>query len=149
VARRGGAAPRAAPGATSGATSTDALVAELRGVIADLRADRDVRPGRFRATLGDHAWRSAYFSTAAAAAAAYDKQARKTYGELAFLNFPRRGERKVEPMDEDVCRQGHPRALFTYFAPDGRPGYCRKCNKLAQKRSAARRKARPCVSDMG
>lgn len=104
---------------------------------------------KYRAALGNHDWRSRYFSTAAAAARAYDAMARKVYGARGFYNFPRTGEQQVTPADPDRCRHGHPRALFTYFAPDGRPGYCRKCNKLAQKRSAARRKARPCVSDMG
>src|SRR5262245_4608225 len=97
---------------------------------------------RFRATIGDHSWRSPYFDTAREAAEAYDHEARRRYGELACLNFPRPGERQVEPADEDVCSQGHPRALFTYYRPNGRPGYCRACNRLAQQRAKARRKAR-------
>jgi hypothetical protein len=97
---------------------------------------------RYRATIGAHAWRSPHFDTAIEAAEAYDREARRRYGEIAYLNFPRPGERRVELMDEDVCRQGHDRALHTYYRPDGRPGYCRKCNALAHQRAAARRKAR-------
>ena len=33
------------------------------------------RPGRFRAVIGKHVWRSRYFSTAREAALAYDKEA--------------------------------------------------------------------------
>jgi hypothetical protein len=98
---------------------------------------------RFRATIGgDHIWRSQYFSTAVEAAKAYDRMARKIHGARGFYNFPRPGERKVEPIDEDFCPHGHARKLHTYFRPDGHVGYCRKCNRLAQERSAARRKAR-------
>jgi hypothetical protein len=97
---------------------------------------------KFRATLGNHAWRSQYFDTVREAAEAYDRAARKVYGELAYLNFPRRGEQQVEPIDEDFCAHGHARSLHTYYAANGRAGYCRKCNKLAQARSKARRKAR-------
>jgi hypothetical protein len=105
------------------------------------RGIEEIRPGRYRATAGDHSWRSPYFDTAAEAAAAYDREARRRYGRFAYLNFPRRGERKVEPADEDFCRHGHERALHTYYRPDGREGYCRKCNRLAQIRSQARKNA--------
>jgi hypothetical protein len=98
--------------------------------------------GKFRAVLGDKVWRSQYFDTSREAAAAYDTEARRRYGELACLNFPRPGERRVVVMDDDVCLRGHDRARFTYFKPDGRPGYCRACNRLAQIRAKARRKAR-------
>jgi hypothetical protein len=100
--------------------------------------------GKFRAVLGNKAWRSAYFATAVEAAEAYDREARRRYGARAFFNFPHPGssERRVEPMDDDVCRQGHERKLHTYYRPNGRPAYCRACNKLAQARSAARQKAR-------
>ena len=101
-----------------------------------------IRPGRFRATLGDHSWRSPYYDSPVAAALAYDAEARRRYGEFACLNFPGPGERRVEPADEKYCREGHPRALHTYYRPNGKPGYCRKCNKAAQLRSAARKKAR-------
>jgi len=94
---------------------------------------------KFRAVLGNKVWRSQYFDTVGEAAAAYDREARRRYGELAYLNFPKRGERKVEPIDEDYCAHGHSRALHSYIRPDGRAGYCRLCNKQAQKRSAARR----------
>jgi len=68
-------------------------------------------------------------------------EARRRYGELAYLNFPRRGERQVMPADELFCRHGHERRLHTHYGPDGRP-QCRLCNALARARSAARRKAR-------
>jgi hypothetical protein len=97
--------------------------------------------GRFRAAIGDHAWRSRYFDTAREAAEAYDAEARQRYGKLAYLNFPRRGERQIKRADEDFCRHGHARELHTYYRPDGRP-QCRLCNALAHARSAARRKAR-------
>lgn len=97
------------------------------------------QPGRFRAVIGNHAWRSPHFATAREAAMAYDKEARRRYGKLAGLNFPRRGERRVVRMDDDVCLRGHPRDRFTYVRPDGRAGYCRKCNRLAQERCQARR----------
>jgi hypothetical protein len=107
------------------------------------RGVEEVKPGRYRAKLGgDHIWRSRYFSTAREAAEAYDKQARRRYGKLGFYNFPRPGERRVRPADPDVCCHGHERALHTYYRPDGCAGYCRKCNKLSQARSKARRKAR-------
>lgn len=96
------------------------------------------RPGRFRAVVGGGKWRSRYFDTATAAARAYDREARRRYGKLAAFNFPRRGERKVVLMDTDVCLRGHDRARFTHFTPDGRAGYCRKCNALSQARSHAR-----------
>lgn len=101
--------------------------------------------GKFRAVVGkrkggNDAWRSAYFGTAAEAAAAYDAEARRRYGELAYLNFPRRGERQVKPADEDFCRHGHERRLHTHYGPDGRPA-CRLCNALARARSKARRNA--------
>jgi len=105
------------------------------------RGVEEIRPGRYRATLGDHAWRSQYFSTAVEAAKAYDRKARKVYGKRAYLNFPKRGERQVRRADKDVCRQGHSRELHTYIRPDGR-GQCRLCVALAHARSAARRKAR-------
>jgi hypothetical protein len=95
--------------------------------------------GRFRAALGDHAWRSQHFDTAREAAKAYDAMARKVYGARGFYNFPRRGERKVTPIDEDFCHHGHERRLHTYYAPDGRASYCRKCNKQAQIHSKARK----------
>jgi hypothetical protein len=95
---------------------------------------------KFRAVVGNKLWRSPYFATAAEAAAAYDMKARTVYGARGFYNFPKRGERQIEPADEEVCRQGHSRAQFTYFRPNGKPGYCRACNKQAQLRSAARRK---------
>jgi hypothetical protein len=74
--------------------------------------------GRFRAAIGDHAWRSAYFDTAREAAEAYDREARKRCGRLGFYNFPRPGERRVELIDEDVCSRGHERARCTYYRPD-------------------------------
>ena len=95
--------------------------------------------GRFRAVVGNKVWRSKYFDTAREAARAYDREARRRYGKLACLNFSRRGERRVVMMDDDVCLRGHSRARFTYFTPDGRAGYCRRCNRLAQVRSAARK----------
>jgi len=96
---------------------------------------------RFRAVLGNKVWRSSYFETPREAAEAYDAEARRRYGECACLNCPRPGERGVKPMDADVCLRGHDRARFTYFH-NGRPSYCRLCNKLAQQRAAARRAAR-------
>jgi hypothetical protein len=95
---------------------------------------------QFRATLGNHAWRSPYFDTAAEAAAAYDTMARKVYGERAFLNFAGPNEQQVMPADDVTCHHGHSRALHTYFRPNGKPGYCRLCNKLAQMRSKERRR---------
>jgi len=99
---------------------------------------------KFRAVLGKGGptvWRSPYFDSVAEAARAYDREARRRYGKLAYLNFPRSGEQRVVRMDDDVCLRGHDRARFTYFTPDGRASYCRKCNALARARSAARRKA--------
>ena len=57
------------------------------------RGVEQVRPGRFRAVVGkrkggNDVWRSPYFPTAREAAQAYDKDARRRYGELAYLNFP-------------------------------------------------------------
>src|SRR5262245_25367706 len=80
--------------------------------------------GRFRAVVGKRkggsdVWRSPYFATAAEAARAYDGEARRRYGELAYLNFPRPGERQVEPADENFCRHGHERRLHTAFCRDG------------------------------
>ena len=106
------------------------------------RGVEQIRPGRFRAVLGNKVWRSPYFSTVKQAARAYDKEARRRYGTRGFYNFPRPGERQVEPADEDFCHNGHERALHSYIRPDGRAGYCRLCNKQAQIRSAARRKSR-------
>jgi hypothetical protein len=97
--------------------------------------------GKFRASLGDHAWRSPYFSTAREAAEAYDREARRRYGELAYLNFPRPGEQQVEPADEDFCRHGHERRLHTHYGPDGKP-QCRLCNAISRARSAARKRER-------
>jgi hypothetical protein len=107
------------------------------------RGVEQVRPGRFRAVVGkrrgsNDAWRSKYFSTPAEAAQAYDTEARRRYGDLAYLNFPRPGERQVEPADENFCRHGHERRLHTHYGPDGRPA-CRECNRLARARSKARR----------
>jgi hypothetical protein len=103
----------------------------------------EVKPGRFRATIGgDHPWRSQYFDTPREAARAYDRMARKIRGKLGFYNFPRPGERRVRPADPDRCCHGHSRAQHTYFRPSGGVGYCRACNKLAQQRAKARRKAR-------
>jgi hypothetical protein len=109
--------------------------------------------GKFRAVVGKRrggtdTWRSQYFDTVREAAAAYDAMARWRYGELAYLNFPRPGEQQVEPADEDFCRHGHERRLHTHYGPDGKP-QCRLCNAISRARSAARRKARPCISDMG
>jgi hypothetical protein len=98
--------------------------------------------GKFRAVVGNHVWRSPYYDTAIEAAVAYDVEARRRYGELGFYNFPKANERQVERADDDVCHQGHPRALHTYYRPNGRPGYCRLCNRLAQVRAKARRKVR-------
>jgi hypothetical protein len=110
------------------------------------RGIEQVKPGRYRAKLGggDHPWRSKYFDTPREAARAYDRQARKVYGARGFYNFPRpgSGEKRVRPADPDQCCRGHERESNTYFAPDGRAGYCRKCNREAQVRSKARRKAR-------
>jgi hypothetical protein len=110
------------------------------------RGIEEVRPGRFRAKLGggDHILRSKYFDTPREAAKAYDRMARKIYGARGFYNFPKQpGERKVKPIDEDFCRLGHARKSNTYYRPDnGCAAYCRLCNRLAQIRSAARRKAR-------
>jgi hypothetical protein len=98
--------------------------------------------GRFRASAGDHSWRSRYYASPVAAAKAYDAAARRRYGKLGFYNFPRPGERQVEPIDEDYCAYGHERALHTYFRPSGKPAYCTACNRLAQRRSKAQRKVR-------
>jgi hypothetical protein len=97
--------------------------------------------GKFRAVVGDRVWHSPCFDTPGKAARAYDRMARKVYGELAYLNFPRRGERRVRAADPDLCCRGHERALHTYVPPDGGAGYCRACNKLSQARAKARRKA--------
>src|SRR5262249_31308612 len=105
------------------------------------RGVEQVKPGRFRATLGNHAWRSGYFDTAREAAKAYDKEARRRYGKLGYFNFPRKGERRVKRADAAVGGHGHSRELHTYIRPDGR-GQCRLCVALAHARSAARRKAR-------
>jgi len=94
------------------------------------------RPGRFRAVIkgSKGVWRSRYFTTAAAAARAYDREARRRYGKLAYLNFPRSGEQRVVRMDDDVCLRGHERALCTYFAPDGHAG-------IAESVTASRKRA--------
>jgi hypothetical protein len=102
----------------------------------------EIRHRYYHATVGNRAQRSKFFSTPAAAARAYDAMARKRYGKLAFLNFPKpgTGERKVKPLDKDFCARGHERALHTYYRPSGAVGYCRLCNKLAQMRSKERRR---------
>jgi hypothetical protein len=107
------------------------------------RGVEQVKPGRFRAVVGNHAnaWRSPYFATPHEAAAAYDREARRRYAS-PYLNFPAAGEQRCEPGADDVCSQGHSREQFTYSRPSGKLGYCILCNKQAQKRSAARRKAR-------
>src|SRR5262245_59709449 len=86
---------------------------------------------KFRATLGDHSWRSPYYDSAVEAARAYDRKARQIYGRgFGYFNFPRKGESKVEPADPDRCRRGHDRSRHTYIRPDGR-GQCRLCVALA------------------
>jgi hypothetical protein len=83
------------------------------------RGVEQVRPGRFRATIGNHAWRSRYFSTTREAAEAYDREARRRYGKHGYFNFPKANERRVQPMDETVCHEGHARAAHVLSA--GRP----------------------------
>src|SRR5262245_48892092 len=76
------------------------------------RGVSEVSPGsgRFRAVVGKGSkrpWRSKIYPSAELAGKAYDRRARKTYGRLACLNFPRSGERGVTPMDADFCLRGH------------------------------------------
>lgn len=83
------------------------------------------------------------FATAAAAARAYDDAARETFGRDAFLNFPRRGEKKIRrtPRDPNKCPHGHDLRRHGYVVSDRRRPNCRICNLEAQLRRQKRRKA--------
>src|SRR5262249_26131741 len=94
---------------------------------------------RYRATIGDHAWRSAYYSSPAAAAKAYDRETRRRHGRHGFYNFPRVGEKKIRPADPDLCCRGPERAVYMRYRRDGRPAFCLACNRLSRMRSAARK----------
>jgi len=107
------------------------------------RGVEERKSGLFRAALGRRpssgdGERSKCFLSAEEAARAYDRLARKHYGERAWLNFPNEGERHVTAIEDGFCKRGHPRnSDNSYYSPDGRCN-CRPCNALSQ----ARRKAR-------
>jgi hypothetical protein len=81
------------------------------------------------------------FTTAEAAAQAYDDAARKVYGAAAFLNFPGPNERPVvrSALQEGLCAQGHD--LKIYGRHNSRQMMCRECNRLAARRYQERRRA--------
>ena len=101
------------------------------------------RPGRFRASLGSaksgNLWRSKYYWSSFEAAVAYDKEARRRYGDHAYLNFPSPYEYKVQEASEGVCKNGHERSKHTYVAPNGKH-HCRKCNLQSQHRRQLRKR---------
>lgn len=101
---------------------------------------------KFAAALGHGSTRRRLgrFDTAEAAARAYDAAARKIYGPLAALNFPREGENSVIPsmFNDGFCPEGH--SYGDYGRPD-RHGVltCRICNAAATHRRRFMGRDRP------
>lgn len=113
----------------------------FRGV--EWRSDR----GKFRAriwpTPGVRGYYLGTFDTAEQAALAYDAEARRIYGDAAYLNFPRDGERQAiaSTISELICARGHDLTATGYVRPDGRGITCRQCNNEASKRAYHRKAA--------
>ena len=114
----------------------------FRGV--EWRQDRAKFRARIEPANGHRGRWLGSFSTAEEAARAYDEAARQVYGDDAYLNFPRPGERKSEPsrLDAGLCPRGHPQSEYAYIRPDGRGTNCRECNREVARRSYEKRKLR-------
>lgn len=107
-----------------------------RGV--EYRRDRGKYRARIEpAELGRRGIWLGTFDTAEDAARAYDEAARQVYGDEAFLNFPRAGEKGVQASERahGFCPSGHDLARHGYQRPDGRGVTCRLCNAASARRS--------------